>query len=191
MGNNLATVESEATVKGVGTVAALNVQNGGSVMPGSTTSSRRYGAITTTGSLNMYAGSKLTLIIYNNKNQNTSRSYLTVGGDLKLFGDLTIEVAEGIYTPAVGDAITLWTCKQFVGTPTQINLPTLPEGMAWDTTDLLSTTGILRVVAATGIQNVKAANRNDGRYYTLDGRPVEQPTKKGLYIHNGKKVVIK
>ena len=191
LGNNLATIEGEATVKGVGTLAALTVQNGGAVMPGSTTSSRRYGAITSTGSLNMYAGSTLTLIIYNNQNKNTSRSYLTVGGDLKLMGDLTIEAAEGIYTPAVGDEITLWTCKQFVGTPTQINLPALPDGMAWDTTDLLSTTGILRVVAATGIQNVKAANRNDGRYYTLDGRPVEQPTQKGLYIRNGKKVVIK
>ena len=33
---------------------------------------------------------------------------------------------------------------------------------------------------------------NDNSWYTLDGRKFDhQPTKKGLYIHNGKKVVVK
>ncbi len=41
----------------------------------------------------------------------------------------------------------------------------------------------------TGIQNVERTV-NDNQYYTLDGRRVAQPTK-GLYIVNGKKVVIK
>ena len=105
-GSSAATVENEAVVKGTGTVAALIVQNGGTLMPGSTTSSRRYGAITSTGSINMYTGSTLKLIAYNNRNQNTSRSFLTVGGDLRLNGDITIELG---YTPAAGDEITFWT----------------------------------------------------------------------------------
>ncbi len=42
---------------------------------------------------------------------------------------------------------------------------------------------------ATGIQNIERT-LNDGLFYDLSGRRVENPTK-GLYIHNGKKVVIK
>jgi len=41
----------------------------------------------------------------------------------------------------------------------------------------------------TGIQNIERTV-NDNQYYTLDGRRVAQPTK-GLYIVNGKKVIIK
>jgi uncharacterized repeat protein (TIGR02543 family) len=41
----------------------------------------------------------------------------------------------------------------------------------------------------TGIQNVERTV-NDNQYYTLDGRRVAEPTK-GIYIINGKKVVIK
>ena len=41
----------------------------------------------------------------------------------------------------------------------------------------------------TGIQNVERTI-NDNQYYTLDGRRVAEPTK-GLYIINGKKVVVK
>lgn len=43
---------------------------------------------------------------------------------------------------------------------------------------------------ATGIVNVTAKETTDNQYYTLDGRPVENPTP-GVYILNGKKVVIK
>ena len=38
-------------------------------------------------------------------------------------------------------------------------------------------------------KSVKAAG--DGAWYTIGGQRVAQPTQKGLYIHNGKKVVIK
>ena len=48
---------------------------------------------------------------------------------------------------------------------------------------------------ATGIENVQSSKLNvqcDNAWYTLDGRKLNaQPTKKGLYIVNGKKVVIK
>ncbi len=43
---------------------------------------------------------------------------------------------------------------------------------------------------ATGIQNIKGKTQNDGIYYDLSGRRVEKPTK-GIYIVNGKKVVLK
>ena len=46
---------------------------------------------------------------------------------------------------------------------------------------------------ATGIEKVeteKVQGINDGKYYTLQGYAVDRPTK-GIYIHNGKKIVVK
>lgn len=42
----------------------------------------------------------------------------------------------------------------------------------------------------TGIENVKGEAITNSQYYTLDGRRVAAPTK-GIYIVNGKKVVVK
>ena len=42
----------------------------------------------------------------------------------------------------------------------------------------------------TGINEIEAAKTNDEGYFNLAGQRVAQPTK-GLYIVNGKKVVIK
>jgi hypothetical protein len=44
---------------------------------------------------------------------------------------------------------------------------------------------------ATGIKGIAADNEDNGAWYTLDGAKVnEKPTAKGLYIHNGKKVIV-
>ncbi len=43
---------------------------------------------------------------------------------------------------------------------------------------------------ATAIKSIEAAQSANGAYYTLQGVKVEKPTK-GIYVHNGKKVVIK
>ena len=46
------------------------------------------------------------------------------------------------------------------------------------------TTGIDEVVNTT-------VKNHDGKYYTLSGQQVEKPTAGGVYIHNGKKFVVK
>ena len=190
-GSTLATVETEAVLKGTGTVAALAFQNGGTLMPGSYTSSRRYGAIVSTGTVSLYAGSKLYLAVYNKNNNNTSRSYLTIGGDLKLNGDIYVELGSS-YTPAAGDEIIFWTvAKEVTGNPV-LHLPELPAGLYWDATNLLTKEGKLRVTdQPTGINAIEADQLNDGNFYTLDGVRIDKPTKKGIYIHNGKKVLVK
>ena len=44
----------------------------------------------------------------------------------------------------------------------------------------------------TGIEGVKSEEVNSEKWYDMNGRPLQsKPTKRGLYIHNGKKVVIK
>ena len=43
----------------------------------------------------------------------------------------------------------------------------------------------------TGIKDVMLDERQDGKWYDLQGRRINQPTKPGLYILNGKKTTIK
>ena len=43
----------------------------------------------------------------------------------------------------------------------------------------------------TGIKDVMLDERQDGKWYDLQGRHIDQPTKPGLYILNGKKTTIK
>ena len=42
----------------------------------------------------------------------------------------------------------------------------------------------------TGIDEVKAATNTDSRYYNLMGQPVANPSA-GIYIHQGKKVIVR
>ena len=57
------------------------------------------------------------------------------------------------------------------------------------------TIGIRELGVVDGLDEVEAgsdvnSNNNDGAWYTLDGMKLNgQPTKSGLYIHNGRKVV--
>lgn len=43
----------------------------------------------------------------------------------------------------------------------------------------------------TGMENTFINNDENDTYYTLSGMKIERPTKKGIYIKNGKKVIIK
>ena len=56
--------------------------------------------------------------------------------------------------------------------------------LLFDFANVGGTTGINEVVN----QNTKL---NDGKYYTLSGQQVEKPTAGGIYIHNGRKFVVK
>lgn len=50
----------------------------------------------------------------------------------------------------------------------------------------------LTVEAATGISDVKTDATENANWYDLSGRPLNgKPTKAGVYVKNGKKVVIK
>ena len=51
----------------------------------------------------------------------------------------------------------------------------------------------VNVGGTTGINEVvnQSTKLNDGKYYTLSGQQVEKPTAGGIYIHNGRKFVVK
>lgn len=57
-------------------------------------------------------------------------------------------------------------------------------GVIFDFDNVGGTTGINEVVN-------QSAKLNDGKYYTLSGQQVEKPTAGGIYIHNGRKFVVK
>lgn len=67
-------------------------------------------------------------------------------------------------------------------------------GFSWEQQS--STAQTLEIVHAsradvTGIKDVKQNATNDNRYYDLNGRTTATPSQKGVYIHNGKQVVVK
>ena len=57
-------------------------------------------------------------------------------------------------------------------------------GVLFDFANVGGTTGINEVVN-------QSTKLNDGKYYTLSGQQVEKPTAGGIYIHNGRKFVVK
>ena len=92
---------------------------------------------------------------------------MTLNGTLKV-------TLKGGYTPQLGDSFSLWNCKkvQDASVPT-LELPELPEGLAWDTTDLLTTTGTLRVMDASGLHLTSWDEPVKATVYTLDGMQVD------------------
>ena len=72
---------------------------------------------------------------------------------------------------------------QFEKDPSTGNSKYIPA-LLFDFANVGGTTGINEVVN----QNSKL---NDGKYYTLSGQQVEKPTAGGIYIHNGRKFVVK
>ena len=149
----------------------------------------------------MYSGSTLRVNMRNGKNTEKSRTYLTLSSKLKLQG-VTIELTmSSSYKPAVGDSAVFWNAKNFEQSDVTLKLPELPEGLAWDTTDLLSAQGVIRIVAAeieptpTPVSTIRANNTKvDNRIFDILGRYVgtdKNALKPGIYIQNGKKVMVK
>ena len=70
------------------------------------------------------------------------------------------------------------------------NIPTNPQGVRLIPALLSDFANIDSGV--TGIKDVANNGKlSDGKYYTLSGQQVEHPTAGGIYIHNGKKYIVK
>lgn len=84
-------------------------------------------------------------------NGNNSVSAIREVGKLTLKGTLRIRLNKG-YSAQLGDGFQLWECKEVSAADDLIlELPELPDGLAWDTSGLLKSQGILRITDATGI----------------------------------------
>ena len=85
---------------------------------------------------------------------------------------------DGTFVSVNGNA-NIGKNKAYLQLPTSIFAGTRSIGINYDDED-----------GTTGIKDVKSSGVKDGEWYTLQGQRVQNPGK-GLYIHNGKKVVIK
>ncbi len=149
------------------------------------------GDATLTGS-GTYTAKNLSLKVTRGRG-NSSNTKISVANTLSVTG--SIDVTWAGTQPKLGEEVTLWTVgKLNTSSDLQITLPTLPAGLYWDTSELLTNNGILKVTnIPTGINNVNI-DMGEGRnaWFTIDGRRIDgKPSKKGIYIRNGKKIIIK
>lgn len=82
------------------------------------------------------------------------------------------------------DILKVGTNNQFYTDPVTGNAAKMVPGVIFDFANVGGTTGINEVVN-------QSTKLNDGKYYTLSGQQVEKPTAGGIYIHNGRKFVVK
>lgn len=198
--NNNISVYEEATLAGVARINDASIYEGATLAPGNYTFSSPFDGIAATN-IYMYSGSTLRVNMRNGKNNEKSRTFLAVSSRLKLQG-VTLELTmSSSYKPAVGDSAVLWTAKYFEQSNITLKLPELPEGLEWDTTDLLNAQGVIRIVAAqveptpTPVSTIRANNTKvDNRIFDILGRYVgtdKNALKPGIYIQNGKKILVK
>jgi hypothetical protein len=188
-------VKDTGRVVGQALVHSVTVQQGGELQPnGSTFNETTPGNIKCNNKVTVNEGGVLTFL------KNASKNSVIDTKDLTINGTVKVTLVSG-YTPKIGDSFTLWTVSgTFAGNPT-FDLPALPEGMAWDTTKLTDGTGVLSIIAATGIRtaNAERGTLNDNAIYDVNGRLRKRlMTEKnidnlpaGIYIRGGKKIIIK
>lgn len=160
-------VLSGATLLGQGGVTATSLRSGATLKVGTNVDDFA-GEFRVTGNLTAPAGSIVNMNIKNAKNLSSSRSFLNVTNYLTFNATVNVTLSPS-YTPAAGDSIILWNAGTFNGKPT-VNLPELPEGLSWDTSDLFTKSGILRVAGNTlGIASATSATPVHCRMFTVSG----------------------
>jgi autotransporter-associated beta strand protein len=164
-GTSSLNVEDGAVLTGRGYMgnSGIVVKSGGTFRPG-----RNYASTLTVG-CNVVINEGGVMEFRINSSNNSS---VTIDKVLLLKGTLRILAVAG-KTFKAGDSFTFWTCKNYNKnyTPT-IELPELPEGLEWDTSELCSTTGVLKVVATdntSSVRRVDADSRADVVIYSING----------------------
>lgn len=172
------TIEERAMLRGRGTVGNLEVNAGGILEPGTYSDSKgfRYGPIYSSGNVSINPDATLSLYLRTAGKSNDC-SYIEVSGQLSIDGIVKIEKNPD-YVPAAGDQFTLWTAGSFRGTPV-LELPTIPEGLQWDTTGLTDGRGVLKVAEWNAVDSPEAWEIARCRVYDTMGvliGEIETPT---------------
>lgn len=162
-GSNAMTVSGTGVVLGQGLIHSLTVNSGGSLYPRASYDMNNPGIIKANGALTVANGATVGLVIGSSKCSQLQAKFITINGTLK------VSLADN-FVPKVGTEYTLWTASSsFGGTPT-LELQDLPAGFAWDTTGLLSATGVIKIAEGSGISSVSSAEEVACEVYSLTGQ---------------------
>lgn len=110
-------------------------------------------------------------------------------------------VVTATVTPMEGYVLETFTVTDASGTEIPVTTPVTARAAAQETTTVTRsftmpasdvTIKVTFIEDTTGIKKVQTeGQRQDGKWYTLSGMPVEKPTQPGIYIQNGKKILKK
>ena len=138
-GKGTLTVKSGATLTGEGYIGndRIELKSGATFKPGKDNT----GKLTAAGIVTVEEGAALEFQL----NDNNSVVSLDNVMQLVLNGTVRVILKDG-YTPQTGDSFTLWNTEAInaEGNST-LDLPELPAGFSWDTSELLTIHGILKV----------------------------------------------
>ncbi len=123
----------------------VNVQSGGLFRPGYY---GMYGVKAQTVVVN--DGGTMEFYLSSTKADTVSYTYCNANGQISLKGILKVTLwsEDALGQAKEGDAYHLFSSRSFITdeATVKVDLPDLPAGLAWDTSDLLTTSGTLRVV---------------------------------------------
>ena len=126
---------------GAGTLIGELVNSGGTVSPGNSP-----GVLEVQGDYRQSEHATL-LIELGGDGLGAEYDQLAVTGAVELGGELVVTLTSG-FEPEVGDRFDILTWQEVTGSFDQVDLPTLPVSMMWDTSQLYATgTGSLAVTA--------------------------------------------
>lgn len=153
-----------ATVTGHGHCgnSTATFESGAVLNPNSYTKSSKFRRLTFGGDLVMNQGSVFASEIAGAEKYGS----IAVAGNAT-FG-CTVEVTFDGYTPKNGESYLLWTAGSADNVPV-ISLPELPEGLAWDITEVTPTQGLVKVTDNSGISELPASTPVRVRVATLSG----------------------
>lgn len=184
------TVYSSATLGGSGQTGNVSIQRGGTLTVANNATT--VGTLTINGTLTVASGGILNIkvrptssIVRNDALKVSSRVALTSPTlQITLIGDNGLKD---------GDEIKIFTGDATItlsGTPTFEPERPAP-GLLWDISTLAND-GTLRVVAdPDGITGIAGDQSSSERYYRIDGITTVRRPNKGIYIKDGKKIVVK
>jgi hypothetical protein len=173
------TLSSGAKLVGSGTLSS-NLVNGGTVSPGSSP-----GIINVVGDYNQESGGVLEIELGGDVAR-TGYDQLQVTGVATLAGTLDVSLYDG-FVPSNGDQFLILDAASLSGTFTTINLPTLTNGLVWETEYTETGFSISAVGAGTITGNVtyngSITDPHDiivSLFESVDGSPYES-----VHILNG------
>lgn len=104
--------------------------------------------------------------------------------------------AKRTYTIAKKDAVRNFVFSVGTGTPQTVDVTTVTSDAYFEVSSTLSgakytVNDVTSTYTGIALPTVGTNKNQDNRWFTLQGIEIKQPTQKGVYIHNGKKIILR